>query len=208
MFKSALLSTLIAATLCSAAVAQDITVYRANDRVDPAAVAAILGAKAQRPAGVRTRGLQMLDGGAAMAASQAPAGSSLMSLNTPAGAASAASVSGRPAPTALSLPVHFGFDSAQIFPEARVQLDAVAEGIKMVPGDRPILIEGHTDAIGTPAYNKNLSKRRAESVKQYLVSLHGIDPMRLRTVGQGEAAPIDPADPTGPVNRRVQFRGE
>ncbi len=206
MFKRAILCTLFASTLSSAALAQDVSVYRPGQRVDPAAVAAILGGPIQRPAGVRTRGLMMLDS-AATPSPAAPAGSQLMALNAPSGAATASSVSGRPAPTSLSLPVHFGFDSAKIFPEARGQLDAVAEGIKMIPTDRPVVIEGHTDAIGAPVYNLDLSKRRAEAVKQYLVAAHGIDPSRLRAVGQGELAPIDPTDPYGPVNRRVQFRG-
>ena len=209
MFKRALLCTVIASTLCSSAFSQDVTVYRAGDRVDPSAVAAILGAPAQRPSGVRTRGLMMLDGNGAQPAAAASSGSSLMVLNAPGGAASASSVSAnRPAPTSLSLPVHFGFDSAVIFPEARQQLDAVAEGIKMIPTDRAVVIEGHTDATGVPVYNLNLSKRRAESVKQYLVASHGIDPARLLTIGEGERNPIDQADPYGPVNRRVQFRGQ
>ena len=114
----------------------------------------------------------------------------------------------RATPTSLSLPVQFGFDSTTIFPEARAQLDAVAEGIKMIPADRSVVIEGHTDAIGSPEYNMNLSKRRAEAVKHYLVASQGIDPARLVTMGRGERAPIDPTDPTGPVNRRVQFRGQ
>ncbi|MGE0313115.1 MAG: OmpA family protein [Lautropia sp.] len=203
MFKRAILCTLFASSLSSAVLAQDVSVYRPGQHVDPAAVAAILGGPLQRPTGIRTRGLQMLDA----APASTPAGSQLMALNAPSGAATVSSVTGRPAPTSLSLPVQFGFDSATIFPEAREQLDAVAEGIKMIPTDRPVVIEGHTDAVGTPAYNLGLSKRRALAVKAYLVAAHGIDASRLRAVGQGELAPIDPADPFGPVNRRVQFRG-
>ncbi|MGE0314617.1 MAG: OmpA family protein [Lautropia sp.] len=204
MFPRFILCTLAAASVWGAALAQGVTVFRPGDRVDPAAVAAILGGgggAGQRPKGIRTRGLQLLDAGAA------PAGAgSMASLNQPSGAATAASVSGGGG-ASLSLPVQFGFDSAKIFPEAREQLDAVAEGIKMIPQEVPVVIEGHTDATGNDAYNLDLSRRRAEAVKQYLVGVHGIDASRLRTLGQGKREPIDPGDPYGPVNRRVQFRG-
>ncbi len=210
MFNRVILCSLAAATFSTAALAQGVTVYRPGERIDPAAVAAILGGGAgpgQRPPGIRTRGLQILEASAPAgdAGTGAPGGSTA-SLNRPEGAATAASVSGAE-PKSLSLPVQFGFDSAVIFPEARVQLDAVAEGIKMIPQTMPVVIEGHTDAAGNAQYNVGLSKRRAEAVKSYLVKAHGIEPARLRTVGQGERAPIDPADPLGPVNRRVQFRG-
>ncbi len=51
-------------------------------------------------------------------------------------------------------------------------------------------IEGHTCSIGTSAYNMDLSRRRAESVKAYMVKNFGIDPARLTTVGYGEEKPI------------------
>lgn len=204
---------LLAFTICGTASAQGVTVYRPGERVDPSAVARILGATTPgtMPAGTRTRGLQFLDTSApgGSGAAGAPA-----ALNAPAGAATSASVStgnsgANPGggSQGLSLPVQFGFDSTVIFPEAREQLDAVAAGIKMIPRTQPVVIEGHTDATGDDAYNLDLSKRRAESVKQYLVGAHGIDPRRLRVIGQGKRAPIDPVDPYGPVNRRVQFRG-
>lgn len=209
MFKRAMIGGLIAATVCSTALAQGVTVYRPGERVDPSSVADILRGTSHRPGGVRTRGLQLLDAGAT-APQGGNAGSAMATttLNRPAGAATAASVASPGSSSAsLSLPVQFGFDSAVIFPEAREQLDAVAAGIKMIPRSQPVVIEGHTDATGNDAYNLALSKRRAESVKQYLVGAHGIDPQRLEVVGQGKRAPIDPSDPYGPVNRRVQFRG-
>ena len=111
------------------------------------------------------------------------------------------------APTALSLPVRFAFDSAQIAVSARVQLDALAEGIKLLPAERGVQIDGHTDAVGNDAYNNQLSQRRAIAVKQYLVQVHGIDAARLQTAGYGKSQPIDGTSAYAPENRRVQFRG-
>lgn len=109
---------------------------------------------------------------------------------------------------ALSLPVHFAFDSATIAAQARPQLDALAAGIKLLPPTQKVVVEGHTDAIGTDGYNLQLSQRRAAAVKSYLVSVHGIPAERLKDVGYGLKRPIDGADPVAPENRRVQFHGE
>lgn len=114
-----------------------------------------------------------------------------------------------PQPTqALSLPVQFSFDSSKIEPSARPQLDALAEGIKLLPATQKVVIEGHTDAAGTEQYNQQLSQRRAAAVKSYLVSMHGIPAERLKDVGFGLKRPVDGADPLAPENRRVQFYGE
>jgi outer membrane protein OmpA-like peptidoglycan-associated protein len=109
---------------------------------------------------------------------------------------------------ALSLPVHFAFDSATIAPEGRAQLDALAAGIKLLPPTQSVVVEGHTDAVGTDSYNLTLSQRRAAAVKSYLVSAHGISAARLKDVGYGLHRPIEGADPVSAENRRVQFHGE
>ena len=106
---------------------------------------------------------------------------------------------------AIGLPIEFGFNSAEIMPTYRAQLDAIAEGIKMTDGV-PVVVEGHTDAHGPEGYNKTLSVQRAEAVKRYLVDQHGIDVAQLVVEGYGEAAPLDASDPYAPANRRVQFR--
>ena len=113
----------------------------------------------------------------------------------------------RQAPVALSLPVHFGFGSAEILPAARTQLDALAQGIKLLPPQRIVTVEGHTDAVGADAYNLELSRARAQAVRDYLVQHHGIQASRLRTVGHGEARPLEGQAPNAAVNRRVQFHG-
>ena len=56
--------------------------------------------------------------------------------------------------------------------------------------DTTVEIEGHTDNVGSEAYNLDLSKRRAESVKNYLVENLGIDPARLSAAGYGFSRPI------------------
>jgi outer membrane protein OmpA-like peptidoglycan-associated protein len=109
---------------------------------------------------------------------------------------------------ALSLPVHFAFDSSRIDDAARPQLDALAAGIKLLPNSQTIVVEGHTDAIGSDVYNLQLSQRRAAAVKNYLVTVHGIEAGRLKDVGYGENRPIDGVDPMASENRRVQFHGQ
>ena len=64
---------------------------------------------------------------------------------------------------------------------------------------------GHTDAKGTRQYNLDLSQRRADSVKEMLVTTFGVDPKMLVAVGFGEEQLQDPANPEGAVNRRVQL---
>ncbi len=72
--------------------------------------------------------------------------------------------------------------------------------------DMNVRIEGHTDDKGAMAHNMDLSKRRAESVKKYMVD-HGIDEGRLETVGLGPKKPIaDNKTKKGRAkNRRVEF---
>jgi outer membrane protein OmpA-like peptidoglycan-associated protein len=110
-------------------------------------------------------------------------------------------------PAALSLPVRFGFDSADIAASARPQLDALAEGIKLLPPGSAVVVEGHTDSVGSEEYNQRLSKRRAYAVKEYLVARHGIDAKRLLDTGIGKQQPIMGLAPQAPENRRVQFHG-
>ena len=175
----------IAAVVSCASFAQSAVHYREGQRVDPLDVAQILGSVAAAPR-VKTRSIRLLDNDAVQ--------------NTVAAAADAG-------PSTLSLPVHFAFDSADIAADARPQLDALAQGIKMLTSNQSVLIEGHTDATGSHDYNQRLSQRRALAVKDYLVRGHGIDGARLRTAGVGEVQPIEGADPFDGRNRRVQFSG-
>ncbi|MCK4858330.1 MAG: OmpA family protein, partial [candidate division Zixibacteria bacterium] len=70
-----------------------------------------------------------------------------------------------------------------------------------------LLIEGHTDSDGADDYNMNLSQRRAESVRSYLINEYGIAGERLEAKGWGESKPIDTNNsPEGKANnRRVEL---
>jgi outer membrane protein OmpA-like peptidoglycan-associated protein len=188
MTKKCALFGLALFALCSSAGAENAIHYREGDRIDPLEVAKVLSGQAQQQPRIRTRSLKLLD--QPSASDEAKAGVSSLT----AGASS------------LSIPVRFAFDSSEIQPSMRAQLDAIAEGIKMTPGDHQVVVEGHTDGVGSESYNLELSQRRALAVKNYLVTVHGIDAARLKQVGYGKYRPIDGKDPFAPENRRVQFR--
>jgi len=84
--------------------------------------------------------------------------------------------------------VLFDFDRATLKPEGKAKLDDLAAQVRGINLEVVIAI-GHTDSIGTDAYNQRLSVRRAESVKAYMVS-KGIEPNRVYTEGKGEKQPI------------------
>jgi outer membrane protein OmpA-like peptidoglycan-associated protein len=196
------LSTLalaIAATLATVQVkAETVLIYREGQIVNPQEVAEVL-----------TRSIHLLDDNKAAAPAKF----------TTVASASVTKVAASPAPShpvarsdakadasALSLPVRFAFDSAEILPAARAQLDALAEGIKLLPPKSIVTVEGHTDAVGSEAYNLELSRARAAAVRDYLVQRHGIEAARLKTVGYGQDHPLEGSSPYAAVNRRVQFR--
>ena len=186
----------LAAMLCSPhASAETIVHYREGQRVEATEVARLLAP--------RTRSIRLLDDPAPAAAAAPSAAVSVAS----AAPTLVAHVAPPADTTGLSLPVRFAFGSAEILPIARAQLDAVAAGIKLLPAETVITIEGHTDAVGSDAYNLVLSRERARSVRDYLVGRHGIDASHLKTAGYGEFRPIDGSDPHDGVNRRVEFRG-
>jgi OOP family OmpA-OmpF porin len=89
----------------------------------------------------------------------------------------------------IELLVQFDFDQAVIKPEFHDHLRGVANFMKTYPNTR-IQLDGHTCWIGTEDYNYDLSERRAESVKAYLVDKFGIAASRLTTRGYGESQPI------------------
>lgn len=85
--------------------------------------------------------------------------------------------------------VNFGFDVAELTPQARAVLDEQIAILEKEP-DIKVEIAGHTDSIGPEEYNKGLSEKRATVVKEYLIS-KGITPDRLEVVGYGESLPVD-----------------
>ena len=102
--------------------------------------------------------------------------------------------------------VHFEFNSAQLTRESYEILDHVAGSLRDWPKVR-VEIQGHTDEMGTPAYNQDLSQRRAESVRDYLIS-KGVKASRLEAKGYGETRPIagNTTDEGRAKNRRVELK--
>jgi OmpA-OmpF porin, OOP family len=107
-------------------------------------------------------------------------------------AAPVAQPAAKPAPVAqkvtLAADVLFDFDKSVLKPEGKSKLDDLAGKVKDINLEVVIAI-GHTDSIGSDAYNQKLSVRRAESVKAYLVS-KGVEPNRIYTEGKGEKQPV------------------
>ena len=101
--------------------------------------------------------------------------------------------------------VHFDFDKSTIRSDAVPVLNEAVEILK-AEGGIAVIVEGHTDSVGSDAYNQKLSQRRAEAVRKYLVD-HGIPSNRISTEGFGESRPVasnDTADGRA-QNRRVEL---
>jgi len=108
---------------------------------------------------------------------------------------------------AFAMLIKFEFDKAVVTTSSMPYLDAVGQMLNLPDmKNTRILIEGHTDSIGSEAYNKKLSELRALAVRRFLVSRHGIDEERLHPVGKGESQFLDIENPRAAINRRVQFR--
>jgi len=89
----------------------------------------------------------------------------------------------------IELNIEFGLDRAEIGPQYHIQLKKVADFMKAYP-DTTARIEGHTDSAGPAQYNLQLSQKRSESVRQYLINNFSIAPERLNARGFGESRPI------------------
>ena len=102
--------------------------------------------------------------------------------------------------------VYFNTGSAQLLEESQPALAAVARLIKQSRFST-LTIEGHTDNIGTPAYNQDLSERRAEAVRQSLVTNFGVPAGQLTAKGYGLTRPVESnSTPEGRArNRRVEL---
>ncbi len=128
---------------------------------------------------------------------------------TPATAAPKAAVAAAPAQAATKMTyaadAFFDFDKAVVKPAGKAKLDDLLGKIKGLNLEVIIAI-GHTDSVGSDAYNQKLSVRRAESVKAYLVS-KGVEKNRIYTEGKGEKAPIadNKTEQGRAKNRRVEI---
>jgi OmpA-OmpF porin, OOP family len=101
--------------------------------------------------------------------------------------------------------IHFEFNKDKIRPESFPVLDAVVDVLGKIP-KITLEVQGHTDNKGAPAYNKDLSNRRANSVMKYLIA-HGVTIDRLTAVGYGMERPLvdNSSEQNRALNRRVQF---
>lgn len=83
----------------------------------------------------------------------------------------------------------FEFNASDVGPDGKVALDELARNLNGTQFD-VITVEGHTDRLGSPAYNQQLSMRRAQAVKAYLVNTGGMDANKVQAIGKGESTPV------------------
>ncbi len=94
----------------------------------------------------------------------------------------------------LDSKVLFDFDKAVLKPEGKAAIDSQIVGkLPQVQKLEVVLVTGHTDRIGTEAYNQKLSERRADAVRDYLVS-KGVPKDKVETIGMGEKQPVAKCD--------------
>jgi outer membrane protein OmpA-like peptidoglycan-associated protein len=114
----------------------------------------------------------------------------------------------RQAINVAAIKIYFGFNSADILPNVNPALDELGRALKTHPLSLCCFqIVGHTDDVGSDAYNVRLSRQRAQAVVSYLSDRFGIDKDRLEAVGLGECSPIrDNSTEEGrSKNRRVEI---
>jgi outer membrane protein OmpA-like peptidoglycan-associated protein len=105
--------------------------------------------------------------------------------------------------------IYFEFNSAAITAGAEPQLRELGAALSdpRLKGS-VISIGGHTDAVGSDAFNQNLSERRAATVRWYLVDNFKLPPANLHTAGYGKQRPKNKANVFAPENRRVEIVNE
>lgn len=109
-----------------------------------------------------------------------------------------------------ALPIGFVFGRAEFSAEGQKAVDEVVEMLRSRPVGKPVKLVGHTDAVGDPEFNRRLSLKRAESVRDYVVSRGVMAPIKVE--GRGEDEPYAPddvtlysADELARMSRRVQM---
>jgi outer membrane protein OmpA-like peptidoglycan-associated protein len=103
------------------------------------------------------------------------------------------------------LEVFFEFNSAEISPRALKVLDALGDALSRDSlKNCRILINGHTDKVGSWSYNKDLSQRRADAVARYLAEKFKLDPANVLATGYSYDKLKNTSNPLDPENRRVQ----
>jgi outer membrane protein OmpA-like peptidoglycan-associated protein len=109
----------------------------------------------------------------------------------------------------VELDVKFDFDKSVVKEGSFADIKSVADFMAQYPQTTTV-VEGHTDSIGTDAYNQGLSERRANAVREVLVNQYGVAGERVNAVGYGESRPVaDNATAEGrAINRRVEAEVE
>jgi len=105
----------------------------------------------------------------------------------------------------IDLEINFDYNSADISAKSLPSVQALGRALTNndLKGST-FVVAGHTDAAGGDAYNQDLSERRADAIKRYLIDKYGINGTDLVTVGYGKSKLKDPSQPMAEVNRRVQ----
>jgi outer membrane protein OmpA-like peptidoglycan-associated protein len=105
----------------------------------------------------------------------------------------------------IDLEINFDYNSADISAKSLPSVQALGRALTNADlKGSTFVVAGHTDAAGGESYNQDLSERRADAIKRYLVDKYGIAGTDLVTVGYGKSKLKDPNQPMAEVNRRVQ----
>jgi outer membrane protein OmpA-like peptidoglycan-associated protein len=105
----------------------------------------------------------------------------------------------------IDLEINFDYNSAEVSARSLASVEALGRALSNsdLKGST-FVVAGHTDAAGGEGYNQDLSERRADAIKRYLVDKYGINGTDLVTVGYGKSKLKDPNQPMAEANRRVQ----
>lgn len=105
----------------------------------------------------------------------------------------------------IDLEITFDYNSADVSAKSLPSVQALGRALTSpdLKGST-FIVAGHTDAAGSDGYNQDLSERRADAIKRYLMQNYGIAAADLVTVGYGKSKLKDPSQPLAEVNRRVQ----
>jgi outer membrane protein OmpA-like peptidoglycan-associated protein len=105
----------------------------------------------------------------------------------------------------IDLEINFDYNSAEISAKSLESVQALGRALSSADlKGSTFVVAGHTDAAGAEGYNQDLSERRADAIKRYLVDKYGINGTDLVTVGYGKSKLKDPGQPMAEANRRVQ----
>ena len=105
----------------------------------------------------------------------------------------------------IDLEINFEYNSADISAKSLPSVQALGRALSNADlKGSTFVVAGHTDAAGGEGYNQDLSERRADAIKRYLVDKYGINGSDLVTVGYGKSKLKDANQPMAEANRRVQ----